>query len=67
MITTAAETTSVYIFTVTEGEQSFVYEWGKQPPQGQTAPQYLQSCRREAELLAADEIAQQQAPTPINL
>lgn len=67
MVTTAEQTSTTYIFTVTEGEQVFTYEWGKQPPEGQTTDQYLQSCKREAELLAADVLTRQQEPTPVNI
>jgi sugar/nucleoside kinase (ribokinase family) len=70
MITvTAIETATAYIFTTTDGsvENTFVYEWGKEPPDGQTEEEYLQSCKREAELLAADAIGRLQPPTPIEL
>lgn len=65
MTTTAEQTSTAYIFTVAEGNQVFAYEWGKQPPIGQTTEQYLQSCKREAEALVVDEISRQQPPTPV--
>lgn len=64
---TAKETSIAYIFTVTDGteENTFIYEWGKQPPAAQTKTQYLQSCKREAQLLAEDEIARKATPTEV--
>jgi hypothetical protein len=66
---TAVETALSYILTVTDGtkEQTYQYEWGKEPPEGQTLTEYLQSCKREAELLARWEIDQKAAPTPIQI
>lgn len=67
LTTTAVETGSEYIFTVTDGtaENTFVYEWGKQPPEGQTKSEYLQSCKREALLLAQDAINRKEPPTEL--
>lgn len=67
MITTAVETATAYVFTVTEGEQVFTYEWGKQPSDGQKVQEYLQNCKREAELLATDSIARTQMPIEVKL
>lgn len=68
MITvTAVEAATSYVFTATDGteENTFVCEWGKQPPEGQTKTEYLQSCKREATLLAEDEIRRKQPPTEL--
>lgn len=43
------------------------YTWGKEPPQGQTAQDYLASCKREAELLAALDPRLQPPPQEILL
>lgn len=67
MTTTAVETATAYVFTVIDSEQNFVYEFCKQPPEGVKLTDYLQSCKREAELLATAEIAQNQPPTPITI
>lgn len=69
LITTAVETASAYVFTVSDGtdENTFVYEWGKEPPEGQTKTEYLKACKREAELLAADEIARKAPPTELDI
>lgn len=67
MTTTAVETAMAYIFTVTEGTESFEFVWGKQLPESQTAQEYLQSCKREAELLAAHEIEQRKPPQSLEI
>jgi hypothetical protein len=67
LTTTAVETATEYIFTVTDGDYSTSWSWGKQPPEGQSTSEYLQSCKREAELLASHEIVQLRPPTPIVL
>jgi len=67
--TTAAATATEYIFTVTDGmeENAFVYKFGKQPPEGQTLQEYLQNCKREAELLAQLEIDKKQPPQEMQI
>lgn len=67
MITTALEMPTSYRFTVVDDGQSFVFDWCKEPPAGQTLEDYLQQCKTEAELLAAHEIAMQAEPTPLDL
>lgn len=70
MLTTkASETATEYIFSVTDGteENTFEYRWGKMPPAGQTIEQYLQNCKREAELLAQYEIDKKAEPAPVTL
>lgn len=69
LTTTAVENTTEYIFTVTDGtpENTFEYRWGKEPPEGQTITEYLQACKREAELLAQYEIDKKAEPTPVTL
>lgn len=66
---TAVETSTAFVFTATDGTagNSYLYEWGKRPPEGQTKTQYLQSCKREAQLLAEDEIVRKQPPTELAL
>lgn len=63
------ETAVAYNFTVKdeETELTYSYEWGKQPPEGQSTAEYIQSCKREALLLAQDEIDRTKEPTPLNL
>jgi hypothetical protein len=63
----AVESTVAYIFTVTDGtdENTFIYEWGKEPSEGVELADYLQSCKREALLLAEHEIAKKQPPTEL--
>ena len=63
----ALETATAYFITVQYGEQSWTYEWGKEPPEGQSAEVYLQSCKQEAELLAEHELAKQVEPTPVDV
>lgn len=64
---TAKETSAAYVFTVTDGteENTYIYEWSKQLLDGQTKTTYLQSCKREAQLLAEDEIARKAPPTEL--
>lgn len=57
-----------YQFDVTDGTEVniFTYDFGKEPPhQGQTKTEYLQGCKREAQLLAEDEIARKAPPTEL--
>lgn len=58
-----------YLFIVTDGteENTFEYRWGKTPPEGQTLTEYLQNCKREAELLAQFEIDKKAPPKEIVL
>ena len=63
----AVETDLSYVFTVTDGQKTFVYEWVKQPPEGQTTEDYLQNCKREALLLAELEVTPKPTPTPIDI
>lgn len=65
--TNAVENATSYVFSVTDGTSSYIYEWSKQIPEGQTVTEYIQSCKREAELLAQWEIDQKGTPTPIKL
>lgn len=65
LTTTAIETATDYILTVTDGMNSFEYQWGKQLPQSQNLTNYLQSCKRESELLAQSEINKKETSTPI--
>jgi len=67
LATTAKETATEYILTVTDGEFEFEYNWGKEPLEGQTLEEYLQSCKREAELLAQFEIDKNTEPMPVQL
>ncbi len=69
LTTTAKETSTEYIFTVTDGtpENTFEYRWGKTLPEGQTVQQYLQNCKREAQFLAEHELAQAQPPQEIQI
>lgn len=45
----------------------FERTWGKEPPEGQTLNDYLSNCKREFELLAAEELAKRQPPEEIVL
>ena len=66
LTTTAVSTATEYIFTVTDGtEENFIYKWGKEPPEGQTVQEYLQSCKCESELLAQYEIDKKAPPEEI--
>lgn len=58
-----------YLFCVTDGteENTFEYRFRKEPPEGQTLETYLQSCKREAELLAQLEIDRKAPPQEIQL
>jgi len=63
------EESTAYKFVVTntiEGN-SFEYEFGKQIPEGQELTEYLQNCKREAELLAQMEIDKKQTSQEIIL
>lgn len=48
-------------------EWTHEYVWGKEPPEGQTATEYLAACKREAELLAALDPRLQPPPQEILL
>lgn len=41
--------------------------WGKEPPNGQTLAEYLANCKREAELLGAEELARRTPAEEISL
>lgn len=43
------------------------WTWGKEPPEGVTVTDYLLACKREAELLAVEELAKRQPPEEIVL
>lgn len=43
------------------------YTWGKDAPEGQTTPEYLQACKREALLLGELELGKLQPPEEIDL
>lgn len=64
---TAVETSDTYIFTVTDGTNSHQYQWCKEPPEGLSTTEYLQTCKKEALLLTELEIIKKQPPTPVNL
>ena len=61
------ESTGEYNLIVTDdtGENTFEYSFSKEIPEGQTLQEYLQNCKREAELLAKDAIARKQPPQEI--
>jgi len=63
----AYEESTNYLFVVSDGteENTFEYRWGKTPPPGQLLDEYLQSCKRDALLLAEDAIAKKQPPQEI--
>lgn len=65
----ATETASSYQFIVKddESQSEFIYEWGKRPPEGHTKEEYLQSCKREAQLLAQDELDRSKEPTRLDI
>lgn len=65
LTTTAVETAIDYVFTVTDGVDTYEYRFGKEQPEGQALTEYLQVCKREAELLAQWEIDQKQPPQPL--
>lgn len=74
LTTTAVSTATEYIFTVTDGteENTFRYCFGKELPlnnekdkQSLTVQEYLQNCKREAELLAQLEIDRKAPPQEI--
>lgn len=69
LTTTAVEDSREYIFTTTDGTEgnTFEYRWGKEAPEGQTVQEYLQNCKREAELLTQLEIDKNQPPQEIEI
>ncbi|MEX2395873.1 MAG: hypothetical protein WD491_02560 [Balneolales bacterium] len=65
--TTAVESLTSYDFTVTDGMKTFKYSWSKDAPEGQTTEEYIQSCKREAELLARHELDKNVEPTELDI
>lgn len=69
---TARETETAYHFRVqmdesqpAEGANVFEATWGKEPPEGRTAAQYMADIRRELKLLAQHRRGQNDAGTPL--
>jgi len=54
------EESNAYLCIVTDESNAFEYRWSKNIPEGQLLEDYLQSCKREALLLADLEIIQNQ-------
>lgn len=59
MIVKAYELESTYKFVCTEGEQEFIYEFSKYPPEDVELKNYLQDCKSNAIGLAEWELSQQ--------
>lgn len=70
MLTVKAYDTGIfYEFTVTDGteENTFVYDYVKQPPDGATTDEYLQNCKNESIALAQWEMDQKAPPQELNI
>ncbi len=53
MQTSVFENATNYVIKIVIGDYKFITTWGKDPISGgQTREEYLQACKREAELLA---------------
>ena len=63
------EDTTDYLFIVTDEttENTFHYKWSKKPPEDQSPTDYLQSCKRESELLAQYELSKKIKPQEIQI
>jgi hypothetical protein len=59
----------VYRFIVTDGteENTYTYDYTKQPPEGQTTQEYLQNCKNESLALAQWEIDQKAPPEELTI
>jgi len=58
-------TATDYVFSVTDGADTYEYSFAKEVSEGQDLTTYLQNCKREAELLAQLEIDQKVSPQEI--
>jgi hypothetical protein len=65
----AFELDTSYRFEVTDGteENTYVYEFGKQLPEGQTKTEYLANCKRESLALAQYEIDKKAPPKELEI